>query len=281
MKAKGKRKPSAGRPKHYLKEQLKSIDLKGLIMQPKPFKLGSGWMEGPDEHWVQFVLQEESLEVSLLIPKDGDANEALREWYVRRAAKDLVPFDVANLVEIWNYGSAPKMERKACGEVHIAGSRSGGWGPEVLLAHEIFSRSGWRGWNPYHVAAVLEPDRRLPFFDSSRAQVVPWTARWIALPLDLGRPLEPQFEELRSTCVKIRDYAHEIAGTAPPRPDRYETGRDVLAFTMKYSAGMTNREIARALFSKEREETAQEKVKDILKRIRKLLREAFPEEGGP
>lgn len=266
--------------RHYLESKIVRWKTP-CLPQTRPIPLEDGWLDEHEKRWVKFGHPDGAREVSLLIPEGGSPYEAMREWFVHNAATRDKRLDVRTLLPLWNYGPGPAMKEMACGEVHIEGTRKAGWGQEVLRAHEIFFVSGYRGFNPYEVAAAIEPERRLPFFGSLGQDPIPPRARWVNAPIDLAQPIEPQLEELRTTLMQIRDYVYRLAKAPVPRPSRHETSRDVLIFTLKYSAGFTVPEIAKTIFGEEDQNAAQEKVKTILKRIRRVLKRGGTATGPP
>lgn len=242
--------------------------------QERAIPLGDGWFGELKERWVTFLHPDGKRQVSLLIPERGSPSAAMLEWFIQDAiSSGTMDFDVRSLPPLWEHGPGPSMKLEACGYVHVGGTRHAGWGPEVLMAHQVYAATNYQGLNPYEVAAAIEPDRRLPFFGSLGRDPIPPEARWVYPAIDLGQSVEPQLEGLRETLTRMRDYVHRLAGKPIPRPSRHETSRDVLIFTLKYSAGLTDQAIVKIVFPEENQVAAEAKVRTILKRIRRILRQ--------
>lgn len=210
----------------------------------------------------------------LCIAEGGQPYEAMREWFFRReAAKTKRPgvFDLNRVAQLWNLGPGPHLTKEPCGWLHLSGSRHVHWGPDIQRAIEVWEKSNYRGFCPYDLLAYLEPDQYLPFLASHPKPDNPADSRWLHVALDLARPLEGQFDEIQARCEEIRKYTLLLVGQKRSRPGRHEIRRDILVFTLHYSAGLTVPEVARKVFPKESQDSARRKVKDIIRRVRRAI----------
>ncbi|MBZ5639933.1 MAG: hypothetical protein LAO51_14395 [Acidobacteriia bacterium] len=225
--------------------------------------------------WISFVPPGESNQVSLRLRRNTTAYEAIREWFFRRFANEGPSdrkFDLNEVARLWNFGPAPNIERTDSPSLHLEGLRSVEWGHYLGLAIETWAASGQRGLYPHYVLTCLDPDSRLPFFSSLGPDPIPPENRWLYVGIDVARPLEIQFREALERCRRIQEYAFMLVDAAPPRPGRRETLRDVYIYTLRRSAMMTVPQIAKAVFEKEKQPSAQRKVKDVIRRVENALK---------
>ena len=262
------------RPTHYIDEKVESVEM-SIGKDTSPIFYG-------DPHectrkkkggWVEFGLPNKQLVVRLLLPFRGNPYLARQEWLVRDEAlttDDVRPFDVHRVINAWNAGSDPKLTVDVNGGVQLAGQRGVIW-KHMADAIEIWSSSGQRGIYPPDLAAVLDPDHRVPVLTPPLADHAPPENRWISISLDLMGPLDEQLKQIRERVKRLRSYAFMVAGRPPARPGAKEVGRDVLIYTLHYSAGLTVPEIAKAVFPKERQDPAKSKIKKRITAIRAAL----------
>lgn len=259
-------------PRHFRSAVVRRIKAKNH--STRPIVLGEFPSVGNQTGggWASFVPAGESKEVRLRVPEGGEPYEAMREWFFRReAAKSKRPkmLDLNRTALLWNYGGGPLMSKEKCGTLHLSGTRTVSWGPYIQEAIKVWEDSGCQGVYPPNLLAYVEPDQHLPF--------LPWHAhpdnardnRWLSVAVDLGRPIEDQFEQIQKRCKEIREYALLLVGIKPQRPGRHEVRRDILAFTLHYSAGLTIPQVAKELFPHESPLSRERKTKDIIRRVRR------------
>ena len=271
------------KPKHFLDAKVEPIELAGG-RDTSPTFLGDPH-EGPRKKkggWVEFVLPEKQLLVRLRLPFRGNPYLARQEWLVRDEASvhdEEQPFDVHRIVDAWNAGMDPKLTVDEKGGVHLGGQRGVAW-KHMADALEVWSRSGRRGVYPPDLAAVLDPDHRVPLLTPPLSGHTPPENRWISISLDLMGPLDEQLKQIRERVKRLRSYAFVVAGRTPGRPGAREVGRDVLIFTLHYSAALTVPEIAKVVFPKENQDSAESKIRKRITAIRAALEGVEPKSKG-
>ena len=271
-----RRSRNLGRPKFYEEERIGDISFRNTGRQPELWRgfpeRGSTFPGG----WVGFTPPGESTEVQLKVSAGGDPYEAMREWFVRREAgkrKRPKMLDVRALLPIWNYGSSsrwPRAETDKDGYLRFEPEWSPPW-DHMNRAQQVWHENGGQGRHPVDVLAALDPDSYVPFLSAPRPHRIPPKNRWVSVSIDLARPLADQFKEAKRICRLAKEYARLLAGQPAERPGRRELRRNVLIYTLKESARLTNRQIADEMFPEEKPDSAQQKVKQIVREIHRAL----------
>jgi len=127
-----------------------------------------------------------------------------------------------------------------------------------------------KGIAPFDLLKLLDPDS---FPTDTAPGLIPKEKRHLYISFDLARPLKEQFDRAWRLCKELQEDAFLLAGQRKRRPARREVNRDVLVYTLQNSARLKIREIVQEVFPKEEPNRAYRKVQDILRRVRKAIKD--------
>lgn len=252
-----------GRPRFYLEERTEPTRLRNP--NDHPVGLAGFDKAAAEGGWMSFIPPRESIEIHLLVPRGGDPNEAMREWCVRTRVQKLSRprvFDARELLPIWNFGSSvPRAEIDADGHLRIETYAKVPW-DHVDAAMRVWTDGGRRGPSPIDLMTALESPATIPRKN-----------RWVSVSLDLSRPLDDQIRSAKELLRVAQSYARMLTGRRPAPRVKRELRRDILIYMLKYSGRRRIREISSVLFPGESIDSAERKVKDILRDMRARLKE--------
>jgi hypothetical protein len=216
--------------------------------------------------------------VELKLRAKSSMSSAMREWMLRDQFKDLdapQPFDVRQVTAFWTYGRVRKTRTPCSNIEHLFVDMPMAGLVTLMPAIAAYAASGRKGIYPPDLFAFLDQHSNLLLHKRVGKPAVLESNRLLYVGFDLARPLKEQFDLAYAQCQEIRDWTHAIAEARPPRPEKRETMRDVLVYTLRESAGLPLREIAKRVFPREDQTAAVYKVKKALRRVRRKIRAAL------
>lgn len=260
-------------PKYYRDEQLSRWE--GQNHRPRPILVDDAEKAGRGEEGgvVRFVPPNSDLLVELRLRKHATRDQAILEWLARRTIAGTTAterVDVRPFAPFLTFGAFTTFGTQCDGILHLQSVRSAEPGA-LGEAMNVYFTSGKRGVNPMDVFALLCPGVHLPLGVSE----IPHDSRqrnWAYVAVDLSRPIGSQLSNMREYLGDLQSWSYQLADRQVPRPAKREITRDILIFTLRYSQRATIVTIATTVFPREKKESAEVKVKQILRRLRTLIR---------
>ena len=267
-----------GRPRYYQSETITTVSAKNQSDQVLILGDYLELVDSPDGGTLSFIPAGDARVVSLTIKRAVNPGEAIREWSIRQKAQEkrvtveTSDIDINEAAKEWNKGPEPHLVKAPCQHLHLGGTRGAFWGPEIQRAIDIWNAHNCVGAYPPEVLAYLDPNQRAPFITDSAPPPLPSEKRLLFAAIDIALPLEEQFQALQKKCTEIRQAAFQLANQPIPRPGRREDSRDVLIYTLRRSARWSVPNIAKSEFPKQDLESAETRVKDIVRKVERALR---------
>jgi hypothetical protein len=221
---------------------------------------------------IKFVPPHSSNLVELELRGNATVDLAIREWLVhdvlsRGSTTDRV--NVAPFSHVLGFGPLSTVGTDCEKVLHLQPVRFESW-DAVRESFEAYHGSGRQGIDPLALFAALAPGVHLPLVESALPKDTR-RERWLYVAFDLGLPLGAQFDEAHRQCSDLQQWMHALAGVALPRPAKKELSRNILIFTLRWSRKMTVLEIAKRIFPKESQTSAQAKVKKVLRNMKSAI----------
>ena len=134
----------------------------------------------------------------------------------------------------------------------------------MFKARQIYYDSGGETPHPDDLLQAMRPDRP----DENEP------AHQLLVAIDLRAPIGPQLKMAGSTLVAIQEHTHRLCEEPLPRPARTQesAGQHVYIYLLATAAKWRPKQIAALLFPEKIPILAEQEVRDVCTKIRKVLR---------